>query len=175
MTKHILVTAVAGSGKTTTCSELNKLGEKAIDIESIAGMYEVYDTQTKQVVGDYDNGKLSHVQRFDWNCKVSELRSLMYRQEADYVFYCGAMSNFSQIWTFFDRVIILQVSDETTRARLKTRMKGEFGSTEEVREWVFEWKDSIEREWLKLGAVVVDAESSAKEVAQSVIRASKQE
>jgi phosphoribosylanthranilate isomerase len=69
----------------------------------------------------------------------------------------------------FDYTVVLQVSDETTRARLSNRQVGEFGSTQAVRDWVISWKHRVESDWLVAGGISIDAEPEPSVVAQSIV------
>ena len=46
MNKSILITGVAGTGKSAVCDELNKLGYKALGIEDIDGLFTIVHKKT---------------------------------------------------------------------------------------------------------------------------------
>ncbi|MGK2896701.1 MAG: AAA family ATPase [Candidatus Saccharimonadales bacterium] len=169
MRTKILVTAVAGSGKSTICRALQELGYSALDIESIPGLFELVHEDTGEPMIKHDAGNLELVAQGDWNCKVDELQSLLQKQTDDVTYYCGAMSNIKEVRHLFDKVIVLRVSDETTLKRLSTRKVGEFGRTDEIRQWVLSWKSEIEEEWIAAGGIAVSAEGKPDEVAQLVV------
>ncbi len=166
MKTSVLVTAVSGSGKSTVCEALQDLGYNAIDIESVSGLYELVDEKTGKVLP----GDLEQISDgVDWNCNKTKLIELMSAQTTDLAFYCGGMSNTDDIWDAFKSVIILIASDRTTQKRLLTRKAGEFGSTQENRDWVLSWKHDLEDRWLKMGGIQINAEHDPNKVAKAII------
>lgn len=172
MKKSILVTAVAGSGKSTVCKALNDAGFNALDIEDIPGLFSLLDEDTGKPMPSHDGSDVNLVKRGDWVCDKAKLKEIIDKETATLTFYCGASSNYSEIWNLFDQVIFLKVSDKTTLERLSTRKLGEFGNSQGVREWVLSWKKWLEDEWLDAGAIAVSGEESPKEVANVIIAAS---
>jgi len=168
MKKSVLITAVSGTGKTTVCKALNELGCDAVDIESVAGLYELVNEKTGEVVP----GNLEQISEgIDWNCNKSRLKKLVESQKSDVTFYCGGMSNTFDVWDAFDLVIMLTISDEATVRRLSTRQSGEFGSSKVNRDWVLSWKHSFEKRLLNDGAIPVNAEGDPQEVAKLIMNA----
>lgn len=164
----VLVTAVAGSGKSTVCKRLQQLGYHARDIESIDDPYELIDEKTGQrVSGDLDQLR----EGLDWNCNKTRLQKIVDEESAEFTLYCGGMANTEEVWNVFDTVIVLTVSDGTTVRRLSTRKPGEFGSTQANRDWVLTWKHDVEQGWFDLGGIAVSAESTPEEVARLIVEA----
>ncbi len=168
MKTSVLITAVAGSGKSTTCKALQQLGYNACDLESILGLYELVDEKTEKTIP----GNLEQIRDgVDWRCNKVKLQSLLNNSDEELTFYCGGMSNTEEIWDVFDKVIVLTVSDTTTVLRLSSRQAGEFGSTQENRDWVLSWKHGFERRLLEAGGIPVSAEDVPAEVAKLVVKA----
>lgn len=171
MKTSVFITAVTGTGKSTVCKELQKLGYKARDIESIDGLYELIDEKTGEVVpGNPDQIR----DGIDWTCNKDRLKKLLNSESSPLTFYCGGMANTEEVWNVFDRVIVLTVSDETTVKRLLTRRPGEFGSTKDNRDWVLSWKHEVEHGWFALGGIKIDAEASPEDVAKAIITATEE-
>lgn len=168
MKKAVFITAVSGSGKSTVCKALNELGYEAYDIESIPGLFSLVDEDTEQVLSN-NIGELREGLNADWVCDIQKLKTIIANQKADLAFYCGGTSRTEELMAAFDYTIVLQVSDDTTRARLSTRRAGEFGSTEAVRDWVISWKHRVESDWLAAGGVSIDAEPEPSVVAQAIV------
>jgi len=173
MKRAIFVTAVTGSGKSTVSRALQQAGYRAIDIEDVPGLFTLVHEKTGEPMPAHDQTKVELVRQGDWNCDKQKLTNLIAEQTADTCFYCGAASNYTEIWNLFDQVVFLHVSDETTLKRLSTRKLGEFGNSEEVRRWVLTWKSWLENEWLTAGATPVTAEEPPQSVALKVVVASK--
>lgn len=170
MKRSIFITAVSGSGKTTTCKALNELGYHAYDIEDIPGLFEWRDDKTGEPAGDYRDS-VKFAKEASWICDRGKLKKIIDNEKSDLTFYCGAGSNIDEIWDLFDRVVVLRVSDKTTVERLSSRGPDEYGHTPEVREYVLSWKDKVEKDWLQKGGISINAEESPKHVAQLVVLA----
>ena len=169
MKRTILITAVAGSGKSTVCRALIKLGYEAYDIESIPGLFSLIDPHTDKVLEGKQLGDLNENLDADWVCDTEKLKLLIANQKNEVAFYCGGTSRTEELMAFFDSTVILQVSDETTRNRLSTRQSGEFGDSEQTREWVLSWKHRVEADWLAAGAVSVSGEPEPRAVAKDIV------
>jgi len=168
MKKAVFITAVSGTGKSTVCKALAALGYEAYDIESIPGLFSLVDENTGQVISK-KIGDLGEGLKADWVCDVEKLRTIIANQKSEVAFYCGGTSRTEELMAEFDDTVVLQVSDETTRARLSTRRAGEFGSAETARDWVLSWKHRVESDWLAAGGVRIDAEPEPSVVAQSIV------
>ncbi len=167
MKTSVLITAVAGTGKSTVCGALQRLGYHARDIESIEELYELFDEKTGKVV----QGNMDQIRDgLYWYCNGAKLQKIVDSETAELTLYCGGMANTEDVWNIFDAVIVLTVSDETTTRRLSTRAPGEFGSTQDNRDWILSWKHELEQKWFDMGGVAVDAEGSPEEVAKLVIK-----
>ncbi|MET1033042.1 MAG: AAA family ATPase [Candidatus Saccharimonadales bacterium] len=168
MKKSVFITAVSGSGKSTVCKALTELGYEAYDIEGIPGLFSLVDEDTDQVISR-EVGDLKEGLNADWICNIKKLETIIANQKSEVAFYCGGTSRTEELMAVFDYTIVLQVSDETTRARLSTRSAGEFGSTEAARDWVMSWKHRVEADWLAAGGISIDAEPEPSKVAQSIV------
>jgi dephospho-CoA kinase len=166
MKTSVLVTGVAGTGKSTVCEALQKIGCHARDIESIEGLYELFDEKAGRVQGNMDQIR----DGLYWYCNKGKLQQIVDSETAEQTLYCGGMANTEDVWDVFDNVIVLTVSDETTVRRLSTRAPGEFGSTQENRDWILRWKHDLEQRWLRMGGIAVDAEGNPEEIAELVIK-----
>ena len=140
MNKSILITGIAGSGKSAVCDKLNKLGYKAYGIENIEGLFTMIDKKTCKPFKDYDNDNLELVKQSDWICDKNRLQRLMSKNSKGIVFYCGVASNLNDLLSLFDKIFLLKVSQRVLRERLSTRTSNDFGRTYEVQKWIFSWR-----------------------------------
>jgi dephospho-CoA kinase len=170
MNRSILVTGVAGSGKSFLCKELKRRGYKAYDIEEIDGMFSMVDKKTRKVAERYDNKFLEDAKNHDWVCDEKKLSCLIMKNPKGVVFYCGVASNLDDLLHLFYRVFLLKASPETTRSRLSTRTSNNFGRTREVQEWVLSWKGWWEDHITEKGAIVIDSNRTIKQVADEILK-----
>ena len=173
MNKSILITGVAGTGKSAICDELNKLGYKAFSIEDIDGLFKMVDKKTGKPFKNFDNDNLELVKQTDWICDKKKLQQLIRKNSNGIVFYCGTASNLDDLLPLFDKIFLLKVSQKVLRERLNTRTSNDFGRTSEVQKWVFGWKKWWEDHMIEKGAITIDANRSLKEIATDIIERSK--
>lgn len=167
--KKILVTGVAGSGKSTTCGELKKLGYEAHDIESIRGLFQMIDKETGKPAKNHRHDDMEKVKQGEWICDKEKLGKLLKKQRHNVAFYCGTASNIKEITPLFDEVFLLKISEQTMRQRLSTRGSSEFGSTEETRDWIMEWKDWVDDRVEKLGGIPINANGSPVQTMETIL------
>ena len=170
MKKSILVTGVAGSGKSSVSKKLNDLGYKAYDIEEMDGLFKIVNKNTGEVYEDFENNDLEKVKNMDWNCDLKKLQEIIENETSEIAFYCGTASNWEDLIGLFDKIILLKASPEVIERRLSTRSVKDFGGTKEVRDWALEWKDWLENEKEKKGAIVIDGNGYPEEVARNIIK-----
>ena len=173
MNKSILITGVAGTGKSAVCDELNKLGYKAFGIEDIDGLFTMVHKKTGKPFKNYDDDNFDKVKQADWICDKKKLQRLIDKNSNGIVFYCGTASNLDDLLLLFDKIFLLKVSQNILRERLSTRTSNDFGRTAEVQKWVLSWKTWWENHLKDKGAIVIDASRSLREVAENIIRRSK--
>jgi len=169
MNKSILITGVAGSGKSSVCSELKNRGYKAYDIENMHDLFNMVHKKTGKIADKYDNDNLEWVKQHDWICNKNKLQELVRKNTKSIVFYCGTASNLDELLYLFDKIFLLKAGPETIRERLNTRKTNDFGKTPEVQEWVLSWKDWWEKHILEKGAIIIDANRDIQEITTNII------
>lgn len=93
MTKKVLITGVAGTGKSTICAALQDHGYTAYDIEAMDELFTMIHTDTGEVLDSYDSSDLASVKQRDWICDRAALEGFMANSTADMGFYCGTAAN----------------------------------------------------------------------------------
>jgi len=168
--QKILITGVSGSGKSTVCKELKKLGYEAYGIEDIPGMFDMYHKGTKRVFENYSNKNPEHIKNAEWLCDVDKLKQLLDSQKSKFSFYCGIASNMDDILPLFDKVFVLQPDSEILNERLKNREGSDnIGNTQDGRDVVLGWKDWWENKMMDKGAIFINANGTPKEVTKKIL------
>jgi dephospho-CoA kinase len=173
MNKSILITGVAGSGKSAVCDELRKRGYKAYGIEDMEGLFTMVDKTTGKIAENYNNDNLKSVKQHNWICNKSKLQELVHKNPKGIVFYCGVASNLDEILFLFDKIFLLKVSPKILRERLSTRKSNDFGRTSEVQKWIFSWKKWWEKHMQEKGAITINANRNLKELTNDILKRSK--
>jgi broad-specificity NMP kinase len=168
MKKHILISGVPGSGKTTTYFSLKNTGQTSVDVESKSGVFALVD----KVSGKELNERFVHPSAFeqaDWICKKEKLLELFSQSPSEVTYYCMTASNIFDLVYLFDQAFYLYVDKPVLRKRLHDRGHFKFGYKKEEQEWICSWKDGWEVEIKRRGAERVDAFSSPSRVTQSIL------
>jgi len=170
MKQKILITGIAGSGKSTVCKQLSTMGYESHGIEDIDGMFDMYHKGTNEIFEDYDNTDPEKIKNSEWLCNIQKLKELLNQQTQKTAFYCGVASNMDDLIPLFDKLILLKVGSETLHTRLLSREgTGDIGTNEDSRQTVLGWKDWWENEMIKKGFMVVDASDSPEKIAKKII------
>jgi len=172
MNRSILITGVAGTGKSTVSDELNALGHKAFNIEEIDGLFDMVDKRTGEPFEDFDFNDLELVKRLDWLCDKEKLQRLMSENPDGVNYYCGTASNTDDLLPLFNKVFLLTVDDVILHERLRTRISNDFGRTPEIQQWVSSWRKPYENHLVEEGAILIDASRLLSEVVRDIIERS---
>lgn len=117
-----LISGSAGSGKSTICKKLAELGYTAYDTDSYPDFTRLENMSGEPV--PFPEGTIDwDLYRWNWS-KEMFLSKL---DEKDTVFFCGVSSNQSDYYTYFDKIFVLTLDDETLRHRLLTRTEKDYG------------------------------------------------
>lgn len=89
----------------------------------------------------------------------------------DDVLLFGTVDNEVDVWDLFDRVVCMVVDDDTLRHRLATRTDNQFGKATHELDAILAWNKSVEENYRRFGAAIVDATGPVNEVADALLRA----
>jgi len=166
--RSILITGIAGTGKTSICQELNKRAYQAFSIEDLPGIYTRIDKRNGQVFENYDANDLESVQQSSWICNQDKLVDFMDQHQKGIVFYGGVASNLDDIRPLFDIVFMLEADINVLRQRLNKRHSSDFAHSPLVQEWLFAHKNDWENHMRK-GAIVINDNENLTEVVDKII------
>lgn len=167
--KVILVTGVSGVGKSALSLKLSEKGYTAYDAEEIEELFRMFDKNTGEEMLAWDNDDPEVVKRMNWVCDVQKLKAHIANQKSDFIFYCGASSNNTEIIPLFDTVVLLTADEQILRERLSSRTSNNFGKVKEVQDMVIGWKNWFENETVDRGAITIDTNKNVDQVADEVI------
>jgi broad-specificity NMP kinase len=158
----ILISGVAGSGKSFIANYLASMGIEAYGIEDDEEMFKMYRKDTGEVFDNYENSNMEQVKNARWMCDVNLLKKLIEKQKTELAFYSCIADNLDEIIPLFDKFILLKASKDVLYKRLCKRIGvNEYGNTEEGRQRILGWKDEFEERMKSKGAIVVDADGEA--------------
>lgn len=163
----VMITGVAGTGKSTISEELNKRGIYSIDFSDVPGLCFWQDVNTGEKV-DYvpinDPGWFNTKDRF---CDKDKLKEIVSEKE-DIVVTGVASGNQADLFELFDKVLLLQCNSETFVERMINRDKV-YGKTKTERDDIVEWQKTFDPEMIQAGAIPVSTEGAIEETIEKVI------
>jgi dephospho-CoA kinase len=159
-----LVTGNGGTGKSAVCLELKRRGYFAIDADDYPGLSRWEDKNGKLIEVDYT--KFVDYDLVSWNWDKTKIEKIL-KTNKD-LFLCGSASNQFDFYNYFGQVIVLNVSPNTQRQRLKTR-ENAYGKDEETINWIIEDQRKVIESSLKRGSVLVDANGTLTETVDQIL------
>jgi|SRR3989344_5185845 len=170
MKKSILITGIAGSGKSTVCDKLREKGYKAYGIEDMKGFFTMINKKNGRKFHDYDNGNLKSVKQGNWICNIRKLQQLIGKNKGGIVFYCGTSFNLDELLPLFDKIFLLKANQKVLRQRLSKRQSSDYGCTPDVQKWIFSWKKRWEAYYIKKGAIPINASKNLNKVVDEILK-----
>jgi broad-specificity NMP kinase len=166
----VLISGIAGSGKSFIAKHLASIGIEAYDIEDDAEMFKMYRLDNGEIFHNYQNSNMEHVKNAIWNCDVGLLKRLIKKQKTNLAFYSAIASNMEEIIPLFDKFILLKVSKPVLYKRLLSRIgENNYGNTELGRQRILASKDEFEEKMKSEGAIIVDADGNADIVSKRIL------
>lgn len=168
----VYITGLSGSGKSTVCKELKKKGFEAYDADG-EGFNRWCDMATGKVVKGNSIKKIDTEERYkkySWDTSRKKVEKLSKSVENKLAFLCGVSGNEETVWDLFSKVICLIIDEKTLRNRIKTRTSNDFGKIPLELEMLLEWHKSYPGDYLKQGAVAIDANRSLKMVVDDILK-----
>jgi hypothetical protein len=146
--------------------------------------YEAHDTDedgiarfvnkiTGAVVGRVDASRrtIEFTQANDWMVDPERVRLLAQRAEDRFVFLCGSVANEIEVWDLFSKVILLSIDEVTMRERVAKRTTSDFGKHAHELSLMLGWIKSVDDDYMRYGAIVIDATRPLGEVVDKIVQA----
>lgn len=166
---RVLITGVAGTGKSTIVKALNERGIASIDLHDVPGLFFWQDKETKQKVEYSPVQSREWFDRVDRFCDIGRLKEIL-DQNNDTVMAGTASGNQAEYFLLFDKVILLQCNPQTLIHRMETRTnKSGYGKTRAEQEDNIEWQKEFEPTLLSQGAISVNTEGNIDDVVDRII------
>ena len=158
--KKIYITGISGTGKSTIIEELTKKGIHAIDLDSSFCRWEDKITREKVNV-DYK------IEKHGWYCNVNKLKKLLNIQEN--IIISGITENQNEYLKFFDKIFLLQCSEETILKRIYNRKNNDFGKDPLEKEYILSFYRDFEKKLIEKGAVSINVDKPIEIIINEII------
>jgi hypothetical protein len=167
----VWVTGSPGVGKSAVCDVLKGRGELAVDAD-----WEGYNFWVDRVSGEvverppYPTPQ-GWLDRYAWRIDRARVETLAGQGQAGVPFLCGSVENEIEVWGLFDQAICLVMDDATLLHRLTTRTTNAFGKHPDELRAALEWNQTVEANYRRLGATIIDASLPLETVVSDVLAA----
>jgi dephospho-CoA kinase len=168
--QRYFITGIAGTGKSTICTELAKRGYGTIEVDEEHGLTRWVNKETGEI-GEWFSGiGIDWINNHDWVWDSGKLEELLNKDENKPVFVCGITSNQEKDLHLFDKIFLLRANQDTVRKRLMGRKtKDAFGQTEDEIEHIFDWSEDFENNMISKGVIAVNADGSTGEIIEDIL------
>ena len=164
----ILLTGIAGTGKSTIIQALNEQGITAIDLHDVPDLFSWQDKKTKETVPYIPVQSREWFEAVERLCDLEKLKDLIDKYE--HVVMAGTAGNQTDIMKLFDKTILLQANPDILVERMKTRTnKSGYGKTQAEQEDNIEWQKSFDPFIISQGALPLNTEGGLDEVVNKII------
>ncbi len=166
----ILITGIAGTGKSTIIKALTEKGIAAVDLHDIPGLFFWQDKKTKEKVEYTPVHSKEWFDTVDRICDLNKLKEILGQYEDVVVAGTTSGSNQKDFWSLFNKVILLQSDPQTLVHRMQTREnKSGYGKTKAEQEDNIEWQKEYDQLLLSQGAIPVNTEGNLGDVVDRII------
>ena len=163
----VLLTGVAGTGKSTLAKALRERGFLAVDFSEVPGMCFWQDINTKEKV------IYSPVESREWFrtkhfiCDIQKLTEIIDKQD-DIIMTGVASGNQVEYFPLFDKILLLQCNPETSVHRMQTRNTA-YGKTKAEQDDLIEWQKEFNPLLMSQGAIPVSTEGEINTVLDTIV------
>lgn len=172
----VLLTGVAGTGKSTIIKALNDKRIVSLDLHDIPGLFFWQNKQTKE------KAQYAPVESKDWFdtvdrlCDVPRLKEILSQYNNVIAAGTTSGSNQEEFLSLFDKIILLQADPETLVRRMQTRTnKSGYGKTKVEQDDNIEWQKEFDPKILSYGAIPISTEGDIADVLDKIVELSKVE
>jgi shikimate kinase len=168
----VWVTGSPGVGKSTVCEALKARNELAIDADWEGYNHWVNRASGQTVTNPPYPVPPGWLARFAWRIDRSAVETLVERTHGQTAFLFGAVENEMDVWDLFEEVICLVADNGTLRERLLNRTTNPFGQHPEELAAAIELNRTIETNYRRYGATIIDGTLPPDQVAEAILHAS---
>jgi len=163
--KKIYITGISGTGKSTIIEELTKRGIHSVDLDSSFCRWEDKKTR-KEINTDYE------IKKHGWYCNFDKLKELLNTQEN--IFVAGITENQNEYLKLFNKIFLLQCSEETILERINNRKNNDFGKDSLEKEYILNSYRDFEKDLIEKGAISINVDKPIEIVINEIILKSKE-
>lgn len=163
----ILITGVAGTGKSTISKALNERRIFSLDFSDIPDLCYWRNKITKKKI-EYSSIKdIKWLDQHERICEIEKLRKIL-DQYKDLVVTGITNGNQTEFFSLFDKVFLLQCNPETLIHRMQNR-ETLWGKTEAELNYTIKWQKDFDNQCISNGAIPINTEGILDTIVDKVI------
>jgi shikimate kinase len=168
---NILITGVAGSGKSTIANRLADIGHTAYDMDRIKGLCAWVDKQTREVNKGYKiSDDKDWLDRYAWEWNVSLLTDLLKSSGNEVVFFCGSSDNQKVFYPLFSKIFLLEITPELIKRRvLENAREHDFGKKPGEFEAILKYLKPFQDEVKSAGANIISSDQPIDKILGTIL------
>jgi broad-specificity NMP kinase len=168
--RKFYITGAPGTGKSTVAEELEKHGIPYIDLDRTEDRLTHWRNKGTSEISHWHAGiGTEFFENNSYLCDVKKLVSVLDTFKNNVV-VMGVVDNQFEFLDLFDKVFLLQCSEETFIKRITERKSHDFGYEESERKWIVGWYKDFEKRMIEKGAILINTEEPLTIVVDSIIR-----
>lgn len=166
------VTGAPGAGKTTLQKELKRRGFDARDIDnSNLGGPHNKTSGNRITIPPADKRTPEWFEAHEWRVYPDAFHELKMNAAVKDIVLFGVAATDSKILHVFDKILYLQLDDETLQRRLQSRTDNDYGKNDFELKEIIERKHGLDAEYAPRDVTNIDATGPINEVADKIMRA----
>lgn len=166
----IYITGTPGAGKTTIYKELLKLGCVAYDIDSPRFGGPVNLATRQSVVMPLAKERSPEwFDEHEWRVSRAAVQELVKEAKDKVVYLCGTTTTESLVWDLFDKILYLNVGEDSLRYRIAHRVGNDFGQTEDELQIILERYKVAQSKLNTLDVTIIDTEISIEDTVNNIL------
>lgn len=164
----IYIKGTPGSGKSTLRKRLPELGYEAHDADD-RDMGGPYNKASNQRVEYPDDPSREWYDAHEYRMIPKAIQSLHEKARDKTIYLTGTASNEDALWHLFDRVLFLDIDEQTLKQRLKSRTNSDYGKAPHELELIMEKYRADKEKQKRLGIISIDATQPVDKVIETIV------
>ncbi len=169
---RILITGIAGSGKTTAIKHLIERGFPAIDLDN-SGLCAWVNKHSGEETDYVEGAGKEWIENHRWQVIVPKLLDYLNASPIDKHIIVGgkiAKAQADEIVKIFDLIYLLQPTNEVIDERLAIRQSNikNFGKKKDERETILNNRNRFEEKCISIGAIPIENNGSVEDLIQKI-------
>lgn len=167
----IFITGTSTSGKSTIAKELRKRGYDAYDLEhgGISAWFHKENGTRDAEFGQVPDRSKEWADAHEWRISIDWVKNIAKVAVSKPVFLCGGGANEKEVIALCDKVVWLKTDEDTIKGRVGLPRDHTYGTKPHELAEAVKRNVEGEREFVKLGAVMIDVRRPIDEVVEGIL------